>query len=84
MQNELSHVLCMKFPFEKLHFLVKIGQLFFLNYSKCINMHHNASECMQNELCKCFVYEIIKDVDFITFKFEVLLVTLCDGRPCTV
>ena len=35
--------------------------------SQCINMHQNASKCMQNELCKCFVLKIIKEVDFITF-----------------
>ena len=27
-------------------------------------MHQNASKCMQNELCKCFVHEIIKEVFF--------------------
>ena len=53
--------------------------------SECINMHQNASKCMQNELCKCFVHEIIKEVVFITFKqakIDELLVALCDGRPC--
>ena len=40
---------------------------------------------MQNELCKGFVHEIIKEVVFIRFKvakIEELLVALCDGRPC--
>ena len=49
-------------------------------------MHQNASKCMQNELCKCFVHEIIKEVVFITLKqakIDELLVALCDGRPCT-
>ena len=44
-------------------------------------MHSNASKCMQNELCKCFVHEIIKEVVFIRFKeakIEELLVALCD------
>ena len=48
-------------------------------------MHQNASKCMHNELCKCFVHEIIKEVVFITFKqakIDELLVALCDGRPC--
>ena len=48
-------------------------------------MHQNASKCMQNELCKCFVHEIIKEVVFTTFKqakIDELLVALCDGRPC--
>ena len=50
-------------------------------------MHQNASKCMQNELCKCFVHEIIKEVVFITFKqakIDELLVALCDGRPCRI
>ena len=49
-------------------------------------MHQYASKCMQNELCKCFVHKIIKEVDFITFKWakiDELLVSLCDGRPCS-
>ena len=32
---------------------------FFSKCSECINMHQNVSKCMQNELCKCFVYEIL-------------------------
>ena len=46
----------------------KIGDLgaenstFTSESSKCINMHQSASKCMQNELCKCFVHEIIKEV----------------------
>ena len=47
-------------------FLVKIDK-FFSKFLKCINMHQNASKCMQNELCKCFVHEIINAVFFITF-----------------
>ena len=42
---------------------------------------------MQNELCKCFVHEIIKEVVFMTFKqakINELLVALCDGRPCSL
>ena len=51
----------------------KIGDLaaenstFTSECSKCINMHQNTSKCMQNELCKGFVHEIIKEVVFITF-----------------
>ena len=40
---------------------------------------------MQNELCKCFVQENIKEFVFKSFqqaKIEELLVSLCDGRPC--
>ena len=54
--------------------------------SECINMHQNASKYMQNELCKCFVHKIIKEMVFITLKqakIEELLVALCDGRPCS-
>ena len=57
----------------------------FSKCSECINTHQNASKCMQNELCKCFVQENIKEVVFITFKWakiDELLVSLCDGRPC--
>ena len=28
----------------------------------CVNMHQNISKCIQNELCKCFVHKIIKEV----------------------
>ena len=51
----------------------------------CINMCQKASKCKQNELCKCFVHEIIKEVVFITLKqakIDELLLALCDGRPC--
>ena len=41
----------------------------------------NASKCIQNELSKCFVHEIIKEVVFITFKVakidELLLSLRC-------
>ena len=50
-------------------------------------MHQYASKCMQNELCKCFMHEIIKEGVFIRFKgakIKELLVALCDGRPCSV
>ena len=36
--------------------------------SKCSereNMRQNASKCVQNELCKCFMHEIYKEVVFI-------------------
>ena len=81
-----ANVLCMKFQFEKFHFFGQKMFIFFLKCSECINMHQNASKCMQNELCKCFVYEIVKEVVFIAFKhtkIDELLVALCDGRPCT-
>ena len=51
----------------------KIGDLgaenstFTSECSKCINMHQNTSKCMQNELCKGFVHEIIKELVFIEF-----------------
>ena len=47
-------------------FLAK-NSLFCSKPSECINMHQNSSKCMQNELCKCFVYKTTKEVDFITF-----------------
>ena len=34
------------------------GFLLHLNRLKCINMHRNASKCMQNELFLCFMHEI--------------------------
>ena len=67
-------------------FYKKIGfSTFCSKCSECINMHQNASKCMQNELCKCFMHEIIKEGVFIRFKgakIKELLVALCDGRPC--
>ena len=48
-------------------------------------MHQNASECVQNEMCKCFVHENIKKWVYIAFKgakISKILATLCDGRPC--
>ena len=50
-------------------------------------MYQNASKCIQNELCKCFIHEITKDVVFITFKvtkIDELLLSLRFGRPCTI
>ena len=80
-----SNVLSMKFEFEKFPFFDRKWPIFISKCSECINMHQNASKCMQNELCKCFVQENIKEMVFITFKkaeIEELLVSLCDGRPC--
>ena len=48
-------------------------------------MHQNASKCMQNELCKCFVHEIIKKVALITFKgakIHEIHLPLYGGTPC--
>ena len=48
-------------------------------------MHHDASKCMQNELCKCFVHEIIKKVVLITFKgakINEIHLPLYGGTPC--
>ena len=48
-------------------------------------MYQNTSKCTQNELCKCFVHEITKEVVFITFKvakIDELLLSLRCGRPC--
>ena len=58
---------------------------FFSKCSECINMHQNASKCVQNEMCKCFVHENIKKWFYIAFKGAKIckiLATLCDGRPC--
>ena len=44
------------------------------NASKCIKMHQNASKCKQNELCKCFVHKIIKQVVFITYRLVKLTI----------
>ena len=49
-------------------------------------MHHNASKCMQNELCKGFVHEIIKEVVLITFKgakIDEIHLPLYGGTPCS-
>ena len=50
---------------------------FFSKCSKCINMHQNASKCMQNEMCKCFVHEIIQEGGFTTHKLAKI-----DDFPC--
>ena len=50
-------------------------------------MHQNASECVQNEMYKCFVHGNIKKWVYIAFKgakISKILFTLCDGRPCIV
>ena len=69
----------------------KIGDLgaknstFSCKCSGCIKMHHNASKCMQNELCKGFVHEIIKEGVFITFKgaiIDEIHLPLYGGTPC--
>ena len=60
---------------------------FFSKCSKCINMHQNASKCMQNELCKCFVHEIIQNVILITSKgskINEIHLPLYGGTPCIV
>ena len=44
------------------------------NASKCIKMHQSASKCKQNELCKCFVHKIIKQVVFITYRLVKLTI----------
>ena len=62
-------------------------KLFFFKCSECVNMHHSASKCMQNELYKPFVHESIKEVIFTSFLFGKicdLYLTLCDCGPCTV
>ena len=69
----------------------KIGDLgaenstFTSECSKCINMHQNTSKCMQNELCKGFVHEIIKEMFFTKFKgakINEIHFPLYDGTPC--
>ena len=55
--------------------------------SKCINMHQNTSKCMQNELCKGFVHEIIKEMFFTKFKgakINEIHLPLYGGTPCTI
>ena len=79
------NVLCIKFQFEKFQFFWLEMINFFSKCSECINMHQNASKCVQNEMCKCFVHENIKKWVYIAFKgakISKILVTLCDGRPC--
>ena len=80
------NVLCMKFQFEKFQFFWLKMTNFFSKCSECINMHQNASKCVQNEMCKCFVHENIKKWVYIAFKgakISKILATLCDGRPCS-
>ena len=58
---------------------------FFSKCPGCFNMSQKASKCIQNELCKCFVHEIIKEVVFISYKrakINEIHLTLCDGKPC--
>ena len=71
--------------------MAKIGDLgaknstFISNCSKCIDMHQNASECMQNELCKDSVHEMIKELFFITFKGAKIIeihLPLYGSTPC--
>ena len=48
-------------------------------------MHQNTSKCMQNELCKGFVHEIIKELVFIKFKgakINEIHLPLYGGTPC--
>ena len=48
-------------------------------------MHQNASKCMQNELCKGFVHETIKELVLITFKgakIDEIHFPLYGGSPC--
>ena len=55
--------------------------------SECINMHQNASKCMQNELCKCFVHEIIQNAILITSKgskINEIHLPLYGGTPCII
>ena len=55
--------------------------------SECINMHQNASKCMQNELCKCFVHGIIQNVILITSKGSKIIeihLPLYGGTPCII
>ena len=42
--------------------------------SECVNMHQNAPKCVQNEMCKCFMHEIIKEVVFITYRLVKLTI----------
>ena len=79
------NVLCMKFQFEKFQFFWLKMTNFFSKCSECINMHQNASKCVQNEMCKCFVHENIKKWVYIAFKgakISKIHLPLCDGRPC--
>ena len=62
-RRNYSDVLCMKFQYEKFNFFGQNRPIFFLSAQ-------NASKCMQNELCKWFVHEIIKEVVFITFEYD--------------
>ena len=48
----------------KSNLFIKNDQIFFY----VLRMHQYATECFQNEFCKCFVHEITKKVIFITFK----------------
>ena len=63
--------------------MAKIGDLgvknstFISKCSKCINMHQNASECMQNELCRGFVHEMIKELFLLYLKWPKLTKYIC-------
>ena len=52
----------------KIGYLGAENSTFTSECSKCIKMHQNTSKCMQNELCKGFVYEIIKEAVLLHFK----------------
>ena len=52
----------------KIGYLGAENSTFTSECSKCINMHQNTSKCMQNELCKGFVHEIIKEMFLLNLK----------------
>ena len=71
----------------KIGYLGAENSTFTFECSKCINMHQNTSKCMQNELCKGFVHEIIKELVFITFKgakINEIHFPLYGGTPCSM
>ena len=43
---------------------------FLSKWLECVIMHQNTSKCMQNELCKCFVHKVIKEVVFLFITFK--------------
>ena len=85
MLNELFKCFVHEISICKIPIFLDENDQFFSKCSECINVHQNASKCMQNELCKGFVHESIKELVLITFKgakIDKIHFPLYGGSPC--
>ena len=84
---QLEKIGCIRCIKRNQFFLVGQKLPIFSKCRGCINICQNASKCMQNELCKCFVHEIIQNVILITSKGSKIIeihLPLYGGTPCTL